>query len=96
MKTYRLIFSTKLKNRLTSITEYVFESSKSAEIAKKHINSVKSSIQILKTFPLFGREAMEFGADIRKLVVLDYTLLYSINESEERIEILNIFRENLP
>lgn len=96
MKTYRLIFSTKFKNRLTSITEYVFERSKSAEIAKKHINSVKSSIQILKTFPLLGREAMEFGANIRKLVVLDYTLLYSINESEERIEILNIFRENLP
>jgi len=96
MKTYRLIFSVKFKNRLVVIARYIYESSKSAEITKRHIASIKSSIQILKNFPLIGREAVEFGVDIRKLVVLDYTLLYSINESEERIEILNIFRENLP
>lgn len=96
MKTYRLIFSVKFKNRFAVIAEYIYESSKSVEIAKRHIYSIKSSIQILKNLPLIGREAVEFGVDIRKLVVLDYTLLYSINESEKRIEILNIFRENLP
>lgn len=96
MKTYKLIFSTKFKNRLAAIAEYIYENSKSAEIAKRHINAVKSSIQILKTFPMLGREALEFGNGVKKLVVLDYTLLYVINENEERIEILNIFRENLP
>jgi len=55
MKTYKLIFATKFKNRLEAIAEYIYENSKSAEVAKRHINAVKSSIQILKTFPMLGR-----------------------------------------
>lgn len=42
MKTYKLIFFIKFKNRLAAIAEYIYENSKSAEIANRHISAVKS------------------------------------------------------
>jgi plasmid stabilization system protein ParE len=96
MKNNKLIFAPKFKHRLEAIAEYLYLNTKSKEVVRAHISNIKTSLQILRVFPQLGREANEFGNDIRKLVILDYTVLYTFNENEERIEVLNIFRENLP
>ena len=51
---------------------------------------------ILIRFPESGRKADEYGKEIRKLVYQGYSILYRINLAKERVEIVNIFRENLP
>ncbi len=96
MKTKKIIYSKKFKFRLEAIAEYLLEQSKSKEISREHVLNIKSSLGILSRFPFVGREAEEFGEEIRKIIILDYTVLYCVNEKLEQIEVLNIFRENLP
>jgi plasmid stabilization system protein ParE len=96
MKTRRIIYSNRFRYRLEAIAEYIFEKSRSKQTTSAHITSIRSSLQILKTYPLLGRVADEFGESIRKIVIFDYTILYCINDEADMVEILNIFRENLP
>lgn len=92
----KLIFAPKFKNRLEAIAEYIYKNTSSKNLTYAHVSNIKNSIAILKMYPLLGREAFEFGNDIRKIVILDYTVLYSYNEEKSQVEVLNIFRENLP
>lgn len=52
--------------------------------------------EILIRFPESGRKTQEYGKGIRKLVYQGYSILYRVNMNKERVEIVNIFRENLP
>lgn len=95
--TKKIVFSKKAANRLTKITDYIYAQSQSEHITLAYMARLKQYIyNILTQFPESGRKAEEYGKAIRKLVYQGYTILYRINEVKERIEIVNIFRENLP
>ncbi len=92
-----IVFSKKATNRLTKITDYIYNQSQSEPITLAYIARLKQYIyNILTQFPESGRKVDEYGKAIRKLVYQGYSILYRINEPKERIEIVNIFRENLP
>jgi len=92
-----IVFSKKATHRLTKITDYIYNQSRSDTIILAYMARLKQYIfNILTQFPESGRKAEEYGKAIRKLVYQGYSILYRINESKGRIEIVNIFRENLP
>jgi len=92
-----IVFSKKATHRLTKITDFIYNQSQSETITVAYMARLKHYIfNILTQFPESGRKAEEYGKVIRKLVYQGFSILYRINESKERIEIVNIFRENLP
>lgn len=92
-----IVFSKKATYRLTKITDFIYIQSQSDTIALAYMARLKQYIfNILTQFPESGRKADAYGKAIRKLVYQGYSILYRINEPKERIEIVNIFRENLP
>lgn len=92
-----IVFSKKATHRLTKITDYIYNQSRSDIITLAYMARLKQYIfNILTQFPESGRKAEEYGKAIRKLVYQGYSILYRINEPKGRIEIVNIFRENLP
>lgn len=92
-----IVFSKKAIHRLTKITDFIYNQSQSETITVAYMARLKQYIyNILTQFPESGRKAEEYGKAIRKLVYQGFSILYRINESKERIEIVNIFRENLP
>lgn len=92
-----VVFSKKATYRLTQITDFIYTQSQSESITLAYMSRLKEYIyNILMQFPESGRKAEEYGKHIRKLVYQGYSILYRINEPKERVEIVNIFRENLP
>lgn len=92
-----IVFSKKAAYRLRKITDFIYNQSQSDTITLAYMARLKQYIfNILTQFPESGRKAQEYGGNVRKLVYQGYSILYRINESKERIEIVNIFRENLP
>lgn len=92
-----IVFSKKAAYRLTKITDFIFNQSQSEAVTLAYMARLKQYIfNILIQFPESGRKAEEYGKAIRKLVYQGYSILYRINEAKERVEIVNIFRENLP
>ncbi len=58
---------------------------------------VISHFGTLKKFPYKSRKSQYYDdISIRDLVVKGYTIIYRIDEREERIEVLEIFNRNLP
>jgi len=96
MQIKKIVFSKKAKERLFEIAQYIKKETQSDEITLRYIAEIRARISILKTYPKAGREAFEFGVKTRKLVVSGYSILYEIDENKTQIEILNIFKENLP
>ena len=92
-----IVFSKKAAHRLAKITDFIYTQSRSDTITLAYMARLKQYIfNILTQFPESGRKAEEYGKAIRKLVYQGYSILYRINNPKERIEIVNIFRENLP
>jgi len=92
-----IVFSKRAILRLKNIADFIYKKSLSNEITLNYINRLKAYISsMLLSFPESGRKADEFGKDVRKLVYQGYSILYKINLDKERIEILTIYRENLP
>lgn len=93
----KIVFSKKATYRLTKIADYIYEQSASEKSAFSYMMRLKEYINdILIRFPESGRKADEYGKEVRKLVYQGYSILYRINLAKERVEIVNIFRENLP
>ena len=96
-KIKNIVFSKKASQRLAKIADFIYDKSESKSIALAYMARLKQYIfNILTQFPESGRKAEEYGKKIRKLVYQGYSILYRVNEQKERIEIVNIFRENLP
>lgn len=75
------------------IADYIYEQSRSKDLTLAYMGRLQEYMSdVLLRFPEAGRKADEYGKNIRKLVYRGYR----INEAKQRIEIANIFRENLP
>lgn len=82
---------------MEKIADYIYEQSRCENITTAYMQRLKEYMHdVLLRFPEAGRKTCEHGANIRKLVYRGYSILYRIDEAKERIEIVNIFRENLP
>jgi plasmid stabilization system protein ParE len=93
----KIVFSKKAAYRLAKIADYIYEQSRSEDLTIAYMSRLEEYISdVLLMFPEAGRKADEYNKNIRKLVYQGYSILYRVNEAKNRIEIANIFRENLP
>ncbi|NOR57987.1 MAG: type II toxin-antitoxin system RelE/ParE family toxin [Sulfurimonas sp.] len=75
--------------------KYIFEQTQSIELSDKYLDGMKTFIiEILSSFPKSGRPCEEIAKGTRKLVYQGYSIIYRITKTQ--IEILAIYRENLP
>jgi plasmid stabilization system protein ParE len=91
----KIVFSKTAVLNLVEQAKYIFEQTKNEEVADRYLDKMKNYIiQTLSNFPKSGRPTEELAVNTRKLVYQGYSIIYSV--SDVRIEILVIFRENLP
>lgn len=65
------------------------------EKADKYLKTMKAHIeQTLGYFPKLGRNAEEFGINMRKLVHQNYSIIYLLEN--DTISVVTIYKENLP
>ncbi len=91
----KVIFSETATDNLISQALYIFEQSQSIELSDKYLDDMKEYIvTMLSSFPKAGRPSEELAPNTRKLVYQGYSIVYRIGQ--EYIEILTLYRENLP
>ncbi|PNV83913.1 MAG: hypothetical protein C0627_03310 [Sulfurimonas sp.] len=92
---HKIVFSKTAVANLVEQAKYIFEQTKNEEVADRYLDKMKNYIiQTLSNFPKAGRPTEELAANTRKLIYQGYSIIYSVSETQ--IEILVIFRENLP
>lgn len=92
---HKIVFSKIAALNLVEQAKYIFEQTKNEQTADRYLDKMKNYIiQTLSNFPKSGRPTEELSPNTRKLVYQGYSIIYKI--SDEQIEILVIFRENLP
>ena len=91
----KIVFSKTASLQLIEQAKYIYEQTQSVALADKYLDTMKRFIQeTLSSFPKSGRPTPELAPDTRKLVYQGYSIIYKT--SKEKIEILTLFRENLP
>jgi plasmid stabilization system protein ParE len=92
---HKIVFSKTAARNLVEQAKYIFEQTKNEEVADRYLDKMKSYItKTLWNFPKAGRPTEELSPNTRKLVYQGYSIIYNISKTQ--IEILVIFRENLP
>lgn len=90
-----IVFSKKAAQNLIDQAHYIFEQTQSIELSDKYLDDMKNYIvAMLSNFPRSGRPSDDIAPHTRKLVYQGYSIIY--RETDERIEILTLYRENLP
>lgn len=90
-----IIFSPRAKQRLEEIAEYLYQQSQSKPFVRSYLDQFDAWLQvILGQFPESGTLIPEYGEDVRRIVYREYSFLYKIKD--DKIEILTVYRENLP
>ena len=90
----KIDFSQKAYQRLEVLAEYIYQQSGSKKTTVTYIKKLRQfTTQTLNNFPQAGRPSEELAPNTRKLVYQGFSIIYRI--SDERIEILTIYRENL-
>ncbi|MDD5400985.1 MAG: type II toxin-antitoxin system RelE/ParE family toxin [Sulfurimonas sp.] len=92
---HKIVFSKIAALSLVEQAKYIFEQTKNEDVADRYLDKMKNYIiQTLSNFPKSGRPTEELLSNTRKLVYQGYSIIYSVSDTQ--IEILVIFRENLP
>ena len=91
----KIEFSKKAYQRLEALADYIYEQSNSKKTTVTYIKNLRLYIvETLTHFPTAGRPSEDLAPNTRKLVYQGFSIIYRV--SDERIEILTIYRENLP
>jgi len=91
----KVIFSDKAQTQLIDHARFIYEQGRNADIADAYLDKMRDYIvDILTQFPKSGRPSSEIIENSRKLVYQGFSIIYCIEVSQ--IEILIIYRENLP
>jgi len=94
---YTIIFSYQAQSRLNDIVAYIYKNTKSKSQAKYYVLRIKEFLKsVLSYYPEAGRDASEFGENIRKIVYQKYSILYMVEYETKTIKVTTLFRENLP
>lgn len=95
MSNRRIVFSPRAKQRLTEIADYLYGQNLSKVFVRAYLKQFESWLNtLLVQFPESGILLPEYGEGIRKVVYKKYSFLYQIKN--DQIEVLTVFRENLP
>jgi len=90
-----IVFSPRAKERLEEIADYLYQQNLSHEFVIDYLNRFETWLEtLLCQFPESGTPMPEYGDGIRRVVYKKFTFLYRVKNSA--IEILTIYRENLP
>lgn len=91
----KIVFSKKATKNLITQAKYIYKQTKSVELSDKYLDNMKKFIiEMLTQFPKSGRPSDDLAPNTRKLVYQGFSIIYKI--SSKQIEILTIYRENLP
>jgi len=95
----KIIFSPHAKQRLAEIADYLYRQDLSKTFVIKYLKQFKTWLnKVLLQFPESGTEMpeleAEYGSNIRRIAYQKYNFVYRIKQNN--IEILTIYRENLP
>jgi plasmid stabilization system protein ParE len=91
----KIEFSQKAYQRLEALADYIYEQSDSKKTTVTYMKKLRQYIiETLSHFPQAGRPSEYLAPNTRKLVYQGFSIIYRI--ANDRIEILTIYRENLP
>ena len=91
----KIEFSQKAFQKLEAVAEYIYEQSNSKKITLSYIKKLRQYIiETLTHFPQAGRPSEDLAPNTRKLVYQGFSIVYRV--TNDRVEILTIYRENLP
>lgn len=91
----RIVFSPRAQQRLDEIADYLYQQNLSGGFVRGYLNRFEVWLEkVLGQFPESGTPMPEFGEGIRRVVYEKFSFVYRV--SEDRIEILTVFRGNLP
>jgi plasmid stabilization system protein ParE len=91
----KIEFSQKAYQRLEALADYIYEQSNSKKTTVTYMKKFRQYIiETLSHFPQAGRPSEDLAPNTRKLVYQGFSIIYRI--ANDRIEILTIYRENLP
>lgn len=97
MNDVEIIISPHAKQRLEEIADYLYQQKLSKPFVVDYINQFESwLITVLGQFPESGRLIPELGENIRRIAYREYSFIYRFHKHKAQIEILTIYRENLP
>ena len=95
MNNRNIIFAPRAKKRLEDVAEYLYQQSRSKSFVRGYLRQFEEWLEtLLGQFPESGTLMIEYGENIRRIVYREYSFLYKI--SDDTIEILTVYRDNLP
>lgn len=90
-----IIFSPRAQRCLEEIADYLSRQKLSNAFVLDYLGRFEDYLNfVLSQFPEAGTKMPQFGKDVRRVVYQEYSFLYRIKK--DAIEILTIYRENLP
>jgi plasmid stabilization system protein ParE len=95
MSDYRIVFSPRAQQRLAEVADYLYQQNLSQRFVLDYMQRFEDWLNtLLVQFPESGTLMPEFGEGIRRVVYQKYSFVYRLKG--ETIEILTVYRENLP
>jgi plasmid stabilization system protein ParE len=95
MSDYRIVFSPRAQERLAEVADYLYQQNLSQRFVLDYMQRFEDWLNtLLVQFPESGTLMPEFGEGIRRVVYQKYSFVYRLKG--ETIEILTVYRENLP
>ncbi|MCF6284618.1 MAG: type II toxin-antitoxin system RelE/ParE family toxin [Candidatus Hydrogenedentes bacterium] len=90
-----IVFSPRARERMEEIADYLYARNLSSEFVVDYLQRFETWLEkVLGVFPESGRPMPEFGEGVRRVVYRKYSFLYRVKG--DVIEILTVYRENLP
>ena len=90
-----IVFSPIAQQRLEAIADYLLSQHLSTQFVLEYLSNIETWLErVLLRFPNSGTPVSKFGIGVRKLVYKRYNFVYRVQGNE--IQILTIYRENLP
>jgi plasmid stabilization system protein ParE len=95
MSDYRIVFSPRAQQRLAEVADYLYQQNLSQRFVLDYMQRFEDWLNtLLVRFPESGTSMPDFGEGIRRVVYQKYSFVYRLKG--ETIEILTVYRENLP
>lgn len=95
MSEYQIVFSPRARQRMEEVADYLYQQNLSQRFILSYLQHFEDWLNtVLLQFPESGTPMPEFGEHIRRVVYQQYSFVYRLNGNT--IEILTVYRENLP
>jgi len=95
MSSRTIVFSPRAKQRMREMADYLYEQNLSSEFVLNYMDRFESWLEtLLGQFPESGIPCPEYGENVRRVVYNKYSFIYRLKN--EVIEVLTVYRENLP